>query len=407
MSADFEAEVRNSIRSLTAEVNKLAKAHEAAGRAGKKANEDTSRAARQAQATIERQWKLEGQMRRQAQTERDRPRQTLARAGLALGRFGGPVGTLATHLTGGVGLGPVLGTLAIGAGLAAVAMKYFAAQAKQAVEAVKALAEASAEASATKRANRNALLDQAATAGLSNAQLRGRLSAAPGAEDLAQTLSKASGKGIGETANAAVTLARAFPGGTGAAGNRRNNAENRVRRLVGAGMDPDEAVQAVLAAGVESGDMDYKTFDRRTAGIYARSIGAVGVSAQQAQDLLDQATKNFVTNPYASGARGIQGRNGIRDYNTLGQQFLDYGGTGADRNSDELAAPGTKALIERLAGMNDKFVELLKIQEETNRHLFSSFEDRLSVLFGDGGLSGEIRRLSSQVGAVASARPGG
>jgi hypothetical protein len=406
MSADFEAEVRNSIRALTAAVQRLEKAHSAAGEAGKRAGDKTVDASKRAQRELERERKAAERARKEAEKKADAPRRAFAQAGLALGRFGGPVGTLATHVSGATGLGPVLGRLAIAAGTLGLATKLAVDNIERMLQKTRLMAE-------TANQFKDAIIagvkarQGTALGGVTSTEARFRASVAGGATSANSGLDAAklakSGHVSGQDAMMAVgEINSRF----GLRPEQRANALARVEALTAAGVPLATALEETISAGVESHapktDAQKAAFLRRTGRAFARATGLQHANSSQAVAALQRQTDTLAIDPRMEvfdKVRAVQAE-------TQGAVASDiYHGSAETAARGELAAAKNPEAQQTLDLYNQKAreIEVLSRLADQTSLLYEYFKE----ITGPGSsLTIQLENLTASLEAVSGGARG-
>lgn len=389
MASEFEAEIRNSMRSLQSAIEGVGKAQmkttaevarfgQVAGNAFKKPKTDADL--------------LEEAAKKQGKTWRE--------LGHAIGKVGGPLGELAAKFGGGLGMEGGLSRIAVAATLVAVAMKAVSAvltkqtrDAKDTAEAWQKMSEAIRDAE-----DKN---QSASLSGLGAAGGRRKVRATGGEEGIEQLDLLVKGGVVSEDEGAGGLSA--IYGRFGRTAQARA-AVNTARALAATGV-PFSHAAAELAKG--GGDMTLPGVARQTAGqIFNDYYGAV----QGGADNFNQAIQDTGGDQYLTAAARTQGVQAQTAAVRRGQVTAGES-EGAARGELAAAKDPASAAVLKIFDAYQKEAALLAKMAELQGDLARKFQD-LGVLFGGEGSATNQWERKDRVFAegtnnITPAAPGG
>lgn len=380
MSGEFDAEVRNSLRALTAQVSALSKAQS-------RLESDTRRYGDTAAAAFR---KGAGSVAT-ATRNVDTLGQSVGRTSQAIGRMGGPLGSIISRLGGGAGLAGGLGAVGAAAAVAGIALSLFNRIVQKNLEDARAAAEAHVRmAKAMDQAGE--ATKRLAAAGLGQATARRSLLAVggEGAVRDADAVEK-SGVASGEEAAQGVGAIYGAFGRFGKRAGNRAPALAIAADLAAGGMPYAEAAAAVAQV---PGDLNNSDVARRAKGsIFASFSGVSG--AHQGNLALGLAKESIARDPLLGASRGTgQVRALTAD---IEEDLAITAGSSAARA--DLAAAASPTATAQAAGYNatQEQVEILRlIYEETKR------QRKAAVVAGGGAASATAEFLAEQAYLRAS-----
>ncbi len=432
MGADFEAELRNSLRGLTSEVAKLAKSMENAKTSARGVGDEAAKSmpgwnpAPLLSGSFRRpngeasgapgigNWRSMGKARREAREatkEADKLRRGFAQVGLALGRFGGPLGTIATHVGGAQGLSPGLGRLAIAAGVAGVAWMAL----NKVVDANIARVQVALDVQDKFRASAQSFRDMvraSADAGFSREKMTRNLdtggigpqgSNIQANNEAATGIAGAAGITRDEASGTVAELRNRF-GGNAA---RFTNATERIKDLVASGMPLAEATEMTLHSGglnsTPKTPEEMAAFRQTTARLYARGTGARGQTTDQVRASMDATQEaNGMQSLLDAGAE----HRGTQDETSKANAYNAASGGARAGDRKDLAAARDPASAASLELFNSLAVEQNRIAQlsEAQGKLLGFISDLVKP---EGSFSTQLSRLTMAIEKQTLSRGGG
>ncbi|MES2340007.1 MAG: hypothetical protein V4537_18085 [Pseudomonadota bacterium] len=362
MASEFEAEIRNSMRSLQSAI-------EGVGKAQVKTTAEVARFGQVAGAAF-RKPKSEAEQLEEAAKKQGK---TWRELGHAIGKVGGPLGELAAKFGGGAGMEGGLSKIAIAAGLVGVALKAVSAvlnkqtqDAKDAADAWKKMSDAIEGAQEKGNA--------ASLAGVGQAGGRRKVRAIGGAGGIAELDDLTQNGGIGEDeATAGLSSIYGRFGRT----NQAIAAISTAKALAQTGVPFSHAASELAKGGA---DLSLPGVARQTAGrVFNDYYGAV----QGGEANFNQALADTGGDQYLRRAASVQSVQGQTESVRRGQVTAGVA-EGVARGQLSEAKNPAAAAVSKVFDAYQKEAALLAKVAELQSYIAGNFQD-LGVLFGGKG----------------------